>query len=218
LRSRFRAGDVECRLPFVGGMLCLTFPRGRSCVRSSRGATLIEALIGLALVAVLVVTMAMLVAMGRDVTARSRRELMALTLARARLEQLEGLACSRYVLPSGTTVDVTDLVTDLSGDVPALGGAGLAEAPVDALIAPRSGYVDYLDVRGRWVGRDDAAVGRAAYVRRWTVRRLRAGPGELIAFEVLVAPVAVTLRGDGLPLLANPEVVRLVGARGRRAQ
>jgi type II secretory pathway pseudopilin PulG len=205
-------------LAFSIGMLRSSLLRPDSRARRADGVTLVETLIGFAIVSVLAVTMAMLVAMAREATARSRRELMALTLAKARLEQLEGLALSRYALPSGTLVDVTDLVTDLSGPEPALGGAGLAEGPPDALIAPRSGYVDYLDSLGNWIGRDAAALPRAAYVRRWTVRRLGAGPTELVMFEVLVAPVTSVMRSDGAPLLTNAAVVRLQGARARRAQ
>jgi len=201
----------------MNGMPHLPRSNAHAHVRSSRGATLIEALIGLALLAMLVVTMATLMAIARGATTRSRQQLMALTLARARLEQLEGLAFSRYALPSGGTVDVTDLVSDVSGDVLRLGGAGLAAGPVDALIASRPGYVDYLDSQGHWMGADDAAAARAAYVRRWTVGRLGGGRGEMVVFEVLVAPVSATLRGDGVALLSNPDVVRLAGARARRA-
>ena len=187
------------------------------CRHGSCGFTLVEALIGLALAAGLALTVTLLVAMARHVTASSRRELMALTLARAKLEQLQGLVFSRYALPSGGTVDVTDLVTDLSADRPSVGGSGLADSPADALVAPRPGCFDYLDAEGRWLGVGAEDWRRATFVRRWTIRRVGSGAGEWVAFEVLVAPVAVARGTPPANLLTTPHVVRLAGARARRA-
>jgi hypothetical protein len=184
----------------------------------ARGTTLLETLIGLALLSGLIVTMAWLLAFGRDVTHTTRRQTLALALARARLEQLEGLTFARAALPSGGVVEMTDLVTDLSGLEPAVGGPGLADGPADALVASRASYVDYLDAQGRWVGRDDGARRRAAFVRRWRVRRLRAGVGEMVSLEVLVAPQTVAARASPRDLLLNPEVAFLVSARARRTR
>jgi hypothetical protein len=55
-------------------------------------------------------------------------------------------------------------------------------------------------------------------VRRWRVRRLGAGASEIAAFEVLVAPAVVVASVSPEDLLNHPEVVRLVGARARRAR
>lgn len=186
-------------------------------LRSARGVTLIETLIGLALMAMLAVTMAWLLAFGRGVTQSTRRHTVALWLARARLEQLRGLVFARQLLALGGVVEVTDLTTALSGREPRLGGPGLGVAPADALIASRAGYVDYLDAQGRWVGEDERIARSAAFVRRWQVRRLGAGAGEVVSFEVLVAPTAVAARASPADLLAHPDVVRLIGARARRA-
>jgi hypothetical protein len=200
-------------LAFVRGM-----PPLLHRLSSARGTTLLETLIGLGLLAVLMVTMAWLLAFGRDVTDTTRRRTLALALARARLAQLEGLAFARATLPSGGVVEVTDLVTDLSGPEPALGGVGLADGPADTLLAPRAFYTDYLDSRGRWTGRDDEARRRAAFVRRWRVRRLRAGSGELVALEVMVAPQSLAARAEPRDLLVHPDVVRLGVVRSRRAR
>jgi hypothetical protein len=192
----------------------------RSCNGARRheyGLTLVETLIGLALVAGLALTVTLLIALARNVTSSGRRQLLALTLARAKLEQLQGLAFSRSLLPSGGTVDVTDLVTDLSGDRPSVGGAGLADSPADALVAPRAGYFDYLDAQGRWIGAGADDWRRAAFVRRWTVRRVGSGGGEWVAFEVLVSPLGVMRNIRSEDLLSSRYVIRLVGARARRA-
>jgi len=186
--------------------------------RSSAGFTLVETSIGLALLATLSLTTCALVAFAREATTTSRRQVLALTLARSRLEQLEGLAFSLDLLESGGTVETTDLVTDLSVDPPGLGGPGLGESPPDALVQARPGYVDYLDAQGRWLGNDTAAWARAAFVRRWTVRRVGGGAGEWVAFEVLAAPAALARRATAEELLSNPAVLRLQGALARRAR
>jgi competence protein ComGC len=190
---------------------------GSFSIHDARGVTLIETIIALGIIAVLVVTMATLMAVGREVMWATRHEAVALALARARLEQLEGLAFSIYALASGGTVEITDLVTDLSQAAPGVGGRGLSTGPADALIDPQAGYVDYLDAQGQWVGADPSAARRAAYTRRWTVRRIGSGSTEIVTFEVMVAPQAVALRVRGENVLRQPGVVRLVGVRSRRA-
>jgi type II secretory pathway pseudopilin PulG len=186
-------------------------------IQSARGVTLIETLIGLALIAALALTMASLLAFGRGVMQSTRRHTIALWLARARLEQLRGLVFGRQSLPLGGVVDMTDLTTALSGREPRLGGPGLGVSPEDTLIASRAGWVDYLDAQGRWVGEDEGSARLSAFVRRWQVRRLGGGASEVASFEVLVAPSAMAARASPADLLTHPDVVRLVGARARRA-
>ena len=106
---------------------------------------MLEALIGLSLIAVLLITMASLLAMARQVTLNGRRQLQALALARARLEQLQSLDFAREPLAGGGVVEITDLTTDLSGREPEIGGRGLADSPADSLLRPAEGYADYLD-------------------------------------------------------------------------
>lgn len=189
-----------------------------SLIVAVRGTTLIETVVALGLLVVLLGTMAALLGVGREVMVATRRDALALTLARSRLEELEGLAFSTYALASGGTVEVTDLVTDLSPATAGVGGPGLAASPSDSLIAARSGYADYLDADGRWVGAGIAAAPQAFYTRRWSIRRTGAGPAELVLFEVLVAPLSVTARAADVAALSQPGAVRLVGARSRRAQ
>jgi hypothetical protein len=199
-------------LPLYQGMAVGSFS-----LRSARGTTLIEAIVALGLVLVLLTTMAALMALGREVMTATRGEAVALALARARLEQLEGLAFSTYGLDAGGTVEITDLVTDLSAPEPAIGGRGVDTSPPDALVEPRPGYVDYLDANGTWVGADESAAGRATYTRRWRVRRIGGGPTEVVTFEVLVAPLSIARRVSGPNVLRQRGVVLLVGVRSRRA-
>jgi hypothetical protein len=197
-------------------------PTARS-FRGARGSTLLEALIGLGLLAVLLVTMASLIAFGRGVTERGRRQTLALALARARLEQLQSLEFAREPLVDGGVAEITDLVTDLSGPEPDVGGRGLASSPGDSVERFVAGYADYLDARGRWAGDEEGARATAAYVRRWRIERRGAGASELAIFDVVVAPASVAARVEsqpepGVALLADPGVVRLSALRARRAR
>jgi hypothetical protein len=188
---------------------------------NDRGSTLPEALIGLCLIALLLVTMASLLAIARRVTTDARQQAMALALARARLEELHGLEFARVALAGGGVAEITDGSTDLSGPRPEVGGSGLASSPGDALERDAEGFADYLDAEGHWVAPDERA--RAAYVRRWRIEHMGAGDSELAAVDVLVAPaiVAARLTAAAAPLevwLSHAEVVRLSGLRARRAR
>jgi hypothetical protein len=206
------------RLAFPPGML----PTSRT-LRGNAGSTLLEALIGLGLLAVLLVTMAFLIAVGRGVTTASRRQTVALALARARLEELAGLEFASEPLAGGGFAEITDLVTDLSGPEPEVGGAGLASSPGDSLVRSQAGYADHLDAWGRWVSGGGEPAADTAYVRRWRVERRGAGASELAIFDVIVTPAVVAARAEALPepgeaLFAHPDVVRLSGVRARRAR
>lgn len=181
-----------------------------------RGITLVEATIGLGILATVAIVVAALLMAGRGATSRSREASIALWLARGRLEQLESLTFSVTRLPVGSEVLLTDGVTDLSRDLPALGGAGLAPSPPDSLSRDRPGYVDYLDEYGRWVGADPGVLPQASYVRRWAIARAGAGASELVAFDVIVFPARHAAAADR-DVLRLAGVVRLSGARARRA-
>jgi hypothetical protein len=190
---------------------------------SDRGSTLIDAAIGLGLIALLLVTVASLLAIARRVTAHDRQQTLALALARTRLEELQSLDFARESLAGGGVAEVTDLETDLSGPEPDVGGPGLAASPSDALVRAAPGYADCLDAQGRWMACDEAASARPAYVRRWRIERVGVGAGELALIDVLVAPATAASRlvAASAPIdvwLKDPDVVRLSALRARRAR
>lgn len=215
------------RLALLTGMRSTSLARSRRRARAAspshapgeRGSTLLEAVIGLGLIAVLLVTMASLIAIGRRVTSDARRQTLALALARTRLEQLQSLDFAREPLEAGGIAEVTDLVTDLSGPEPDVGGPGLAGSPADALVQSSAAYADRLDAQGRWLSRDERPAG--AFVRRWRIERVGAGASELALIDVLVAPATTAERLRAAPLdvwLRDPDVVRLSGFLSRRAR
>jgi hypothetical protein len=181
----------------------------------SRGVSLIETVVGLAVLASGLLSVTLLVVTTRELGARARDETVAMWLARAKLAQLDALTFASARLPSGGTVLLTDVTTDLSVDPHGLGGAGLSPSPADALESDRPGYAEYLDDTGRSLATGDRT--RAVWVRRWAIARRGAGAGELVALDVLVARTAVASRVPGRHLPAHPLVVRLSSARARRA-
>lgn len=197
-------------MPSHGGVPALVTDR-----RS--GFTLIEVTIALGLLSILLLTVAMLIARGRMVVWQGRQELVALVSARTRLDELSALSFSTHALSAGGSVNVTDLVTNLSGSEPSIGGPGLGTGPDDALVVSHAGYVDHLDADGRWVSDATFLPPEAVFTRRWCVRRVGSGAAEAVLFEVLVAPTSVVRRTTPARLLQQPEAVRLVGARARRA-
>lgn len=182
-----------------------------------RGALLIEALIGLGLLLGLAASIALLLGLSRRVTIDARHDTMCLWLARSKLDQLGSLTFASQALPSGGTVLLTDTVTDLTRDPPRVGGLGLTPSPPGALEADVAGYVDYADAAGRPVDVAVAGAGSAVYVRRWSVIRTGTGTGELATFEVIVATRTLASQVPPGRLVEHPGVVRLFGARVRRA-
>lgn len=149
----------------------------RLAVRTDQGFTLVEVLIAVLLLAVAAGGVASLTAVATRAVVRARTETSAVLVATARMEQLRGLAWgfgSVYAPQAGS-----DTATDLSTETPGSSGAGLAASP-SALDVDTAGYVDYLDIAGRWIGNTPGAPGAARFVRRWSVQPLAGLPDALI--------------------------------------
>jgi hypothetical protein len=147
------------------------------------GFTLIEALVALCLLACVALGLADLTARAVNITGRARQQALMIALAQQRLEQLLGLG---WGLGDGVTaMPVADMGTDLSGSSPTTGGFGLAASPVNALAADSTGYSDFADRRGNWLGSGPAMPPGAAFVRRWRISRVPSTTA-CLAIEVLV--------------------------------
>ena len=104
--------------------------------------------------------------------------------ASTRLDQLRSL---RFEFdPDGQRV--TDVSTDLTVDPPAPGGNGLTPGGPETLDRNVSGFVDYLDAAGVWVGRGLVPPRTAVFVRRWSVEA--PVDQDLLILQVLVRPIA----------------------------
>jgi hypothetical protein len=70
------------------------------------------------------------------------------------------------------------------------GGVGLQASPDYSLFTSVSGYVDYLDAYGSWVGTGATPPANAIYVRRWSIDPLPTNPNNTLVFQVLVGRIS----------------------------
>jgi prepilin-type N-terminal cleavage/methylation domain-containing protein len=156
----------------------------------ARGFTLLEVIIAVSILCVAVLTVAQLLATGVEGIALSRAQTLSAMLASARLEQLRALAFEF----DSTGARITDLATDLSVRDQGPGGSGLASAGTDSLQTSTTGFVDYLNAHGRWVGTGASPPADAIFVRRWSIDAWRGSPDALVV-QVLVRPVSQGITG-----------------------
>lgn len=181
---------------------------------SSAGFSLMEVLIASGLIVSLAAGVARLTAASIEAVRASGDQTTALLLAVWKMEQLRSLTWDRDPADASPR---SDLVTDLSRDPPGPGGVGLRASPADSLDRSAPGYADYLNAAGVWVGAGATAPPGASFVRRWSVRPSPLAPDDLLALDVMVAPLPVIERAGASPVAPNtPGVVWLGSLMGRR--
>jgi prepilin-type N-terminal cleavage/methylation domain-containing protein len=157
----------------------------RSVRSGERGFTLVEVLVAMLVLAAAAASTAVLFAATTASTRHARNQTWSAMLAMDKMEQLRALAW-RY---GANGAPVSDMTTDLSVDPPSSGGPGLATAGADVLERNATGYVDYLDGAGRWVGTGITAPPTATYLRRWSVEPLSPSLPDTLLLQVLVTTV-----------------------------
>ena len=171
----------------------------------TRGFTLVEVLVALAVLVSATLGGVHLMAFATRGMHVARAHGIATLAASSRLDQL--LSLQFEFDPAGRRL--TDLSTDLTVDPPAAGGSGLAAsgpAPLDATV---SGFVDYLDETGRYVGNGPGVPRGAVFVRRWSIES--PGPPDVLVLQVLVRPIA----NGPLAGRRQPGEARMFTARAR---
>ena len=162
---------------------------------SARGFSLIEALVATAIVIVVASSLAQLVVWSRRAAWSASIETTAVRLAVQKIEQLRALPW--HVDASG--VPVSDDITNLAVDPPAVDGAGLRPSPAGALERNTPGYMDYVGADGQWRGSGGRTPAAAAFVRRWSIVSFAADAAHTLVLTVLVLPVADMRDPPGRP-------------------
>src|SRR3954454_22632350 len=117
---------------------------------NSRGFSLIEVIIAMGLLTTVSLGVAQVFAASTRVNLVARGQTSATALAEQKLEQLRGLTWGFDL--DGQGLPLTDTTTNLTVTPPTHNGSGLNPSPTDALEQNSTGFVDFLDGAGGWVG------------------------------------------------------------------
>lgn len=169
----------------------------------SRGFTLVEVLVAMGLLLGATAGGVYLLAFATRAMHVARLQGVSALAASARLDELRSL---RFEFDADGQ-RLTDTSTNLAVDPPGTAGSGLAPGGPGTLVTNVSGFVDYLDAAGAWVGNGPSPPPTAAFVRRWAIEA--PDGADLLVLQVLVRPIAAgnVRRGAG--------GARLVTARAR---
>ncbi len=182
---------------------------------SSSGFSLIEVLIATALLATSLVAVAQLFAIATKANSSARTSTFATVLAQQKMEQLRELAWG-FDQQNNAVSDVQSNIA-VTPSTPT-GGPGLSPSPARALLEATTGYVDYLDAAGTWVGTGARPVPGTVYIRSWSVTPLPQDPGNTLVLQVLVTRSrdrGTANNGAGTRL---PDEARLMSIKTRKFQ
>jgi prepilin-type N-terminal cleavage/methylation domain-containing protein len=157
--------------------------------RSSNGFSLIEVLVSMGVMSVIALGVAQLFAASTRANRVARGQSSATALAEQKMEQLRSLTWGFDL--QGQGLPLSDTATNLATTPPTQGGGGLNPSPSDALETNRTGYFDYLDASGVWVGTGGSIPPpTTSFVRRWSIQPLPTNPNNTLILQVLVSPLS----------------------------
>ena len=180
------------------------------------GFTLIEVCIAMMLLTMVALGVAQLFGLAIRMNQASRYQTSTTVLAAQKLEQLRSLTLG---YDEATGLPINDNTTNLSTDPPSSGGTGLNPSPSNSLSQTVSGFVDYLDARGNWVGNGTTPPATALYIRRWNVAPLPVNPNNTLILQVLVTTVHRERQASGTGVrsrLADEALVATLKTRKAR--
>ena len=154
---------------------------------NSRGFSLVEVLIAMGLLTVVSLGVAQLFALSTRANLIAKGATSTTAMAQQRLEELRGLTWGFDL--QGQGLPQSDTTTNLAVSPPTHSGSGLNPSPSDALEQNTTGFVDFLDGGGTWVGTGSTPPGSAVYIRRWSIVPLPTNPNNTLVITVLVTPV-----------------------------
>jgi prepilin-type N-terminal cleavage/methylation domain-containing protein len=160
----------------------------KSRLRSNRGFSLVEVLVSMGLLTTVSLGVAQLFAASTNANRVARNATSTTALAEQKMEQLRSLTWGFDL--QGLGLPLTDTTTNLSVYPLTADGAGLNPSPDETLIKNISGYVDYLDANGGYVGTGTTPPQGSVFVRRWAIQPLPTNPNNTLILQVLVTSVA----------------------------
>jgi prepilin-type N-terminal cleavage/methylation domain-containing protein len=160
----------------------------KSSTSSSAGFTLIEVVIAMGLLTVVSLGVAQLFAASTKANLSARTRTSTTPMAEQKMEQLRSLTWGFDT--AGQGLPVSDTTTNLSVYPFTQNGSGLNPSPALALDQNTTGFFDYVDANGAWVGTGDTPPGTAVYLRRWSISPLPTNPNNTLVIQVLVTPLA----------------------------
>ena len=178
------------------------------------GFSLIETMISVGLLATVALSVAQMFAVSTQANLNAKAQTSATLLAEQRMEQLRSLTWGFD--DSGIGLPESDTTTNLTQDPATSNGNGLNPSPSDTLRSNVTGYHDFLDAYGAWLGSGGAAPAGTAYIRRWSVEPLPTNPNNTLILQVQVTPISRDrTRTNGRRLR---DEVRLVSVKTRKAK
>jgi hypothetical protein len=180
--------------------------------RHDDGFTLTEVLLAMVLMVTAVMGAAALATTATRTALVARLSTSTLALTLQKVEQLTTITWA--VDQSGTLL--TDAWTDLSAEPHGESGTGLGSSPPDSLLANATGFVDFLDARGVWIGAGHSPPPGTAFVRRWHLEPLDGALDRAIVMRVFTTGVgqAQSRGAAGAAIAALPDAA-LVSIRTR---
>jgi type II secretory pathway pseudopilin PulG len=153
---------------------------------SERGFSLVEVAVATGILAAVSLGVAQMFALSTSKNLAARSQISTTTMATQKMEQLRGLTFA-YDAASGG-LPITDTTTNLTKATPDTTGTGLNPSASNCLEVNCSGFVDYLDARGGYVGTGTTPPSGAIYTRRWCITPLPINPNNTLVLQVLVTP------------------------------
>ncbi|MEW5984468.1 MAG: hypothetical protein AB1806_19125 [Acidobacteriota bacterium] len=184
--------------------------RGRLACQD--GFSLSEVMVASGILATGLVTVAQLFAVSTDANRVARRTSTATILAEQKIEQLRALTWGFDPLGLPTS----DFSTSVAVSPPqATGGTGLSASPPDTLTTSTTGFADYLDAYGNWIGTGAVTPSGTVFVRRWSIEPLPTNPNNTLIFQVMVTRIGQPTAAG--PAVRLPDIVRMVSVKTRKA-
>ncbi len=188
----------------------------KSRCSDTSGFTLTEVLVACVILTTGIVALAQLFVVSTTSNRVARNQASTMVMAQQKMEQLRGLMWGFDALG----LPLSDMTTDISAVPFTNAGTGLSPSPGGTLTTNTTGFVDYLDQYGNWVGNGSSPPTGTVFIRRWSIEPLPTNPNNTLILQVLVTRyrdrAAAGAAGEGTELRRLPEEARLVAVKTRK--